>query len=206
MNKICKAQSVVVFNHPGGEQGEVCVGFVGQSVKDGVKGHPLKCWKSLRVGDNQTASEMYPAFAKKEEILDLGFDLITEPGNFIERSAKKIPDTSDKSEYPEIISDKDFEKRVVEFQGNAMVMFFATWCAPCRVMHAGIVSGKRYFDVQKLDVYRSNVDDYPGVCGKYGIRGIPTVVFFKDGQVVDQVVGAMPEAQLYNFVDKCLSE
>ena len=73
-----------------------------------------------------------------------------------------------------------------------MVDFWAEWCAPC-YMIAPLVEkmAKEYQD--KVKVGRLNVDKNPNIAAKYGIRGIPTLLFFKNGQVVDQVVGVTPE-------------
>ena len=95
------------------------------------------------------------------------------------------------------ITDANFDQLITE--GKPVVVdFWAEWCGPCRMI-APIVEeiSKEYAD--RAVVAKCDVDNSPGVAAKYGIRNIPTVLFFKDGKVADKQVGAVPKN---NFLTK----
>ena len=85
-----------------------------------------------------------------------------------------------------------------------LVNFWATWCAPCRAI-APIVEEMAETYSGKLKVAKMNVDDNPATPGRYGVRGIPTLILFKKGEVVDQVVGAVPKSQVQGLIAKVVS-
>lgn len=101
------------------------------------------------------------------------------------------------------LSDSNFEAEVLQAGTPVLVDFWATWCAPCKAIAPVIDAIADEYD-GKIKVGKVNVDDNPGTPGKYGVRGIPTVILFKDGKVVDQVVGAVPKTQLEALLKKAL--
>lgn len=107
------------------------------------------------------------------------------------------------SEKVHTFGDDNFEAEVLQAGVPVLVDFWATWCAPCKAIAPVIDGIAEEFD-GKVKVGKVNVDDNPGTPGKYGVRGIPTVILFKDGKVVDQVVGAVPKAQLEALIKKAL--
>ncbi len=97
-----------------------------------------------------------------------------------------------------------WDSEVLQSSGLVMVDFWAVWCGPCRMIAPTIEElAKEY--AGKIKVGKLNTDENPEVATKYKIMGIPTVMFFKDGQKVDQVVGAVPKPQLKAKIDSLLS-
>ena len=85
----------------------------------------------------------------------------------------------------------------------AFVDFWAPWCGPCRII-GPIVEELAPNYKEKAVIAKMNVDDNPEVAQKYGVTSIPTLMMFKDGKLVDRVVGAMPKNQLQSFIDRNL--
>ena len=84
-----------------------------------------------------------------------------------------------------------------------MVDFYADWCGPCKMM-APVVEKMAHTYDQKVKVCKLNVDDNPETGGKYGIQGIPTILFFRDGQLVDNHVGFLSEENMTRKIDSLL--
>jgi thioredoxin 1 len=98
------------------------------------------------------------------------------------------------------ICDEDFETEVLRSDLPVVVDFWATWCMPCQVM-SGLMSELAKEYAEKVNVFKMNVDQCRGTAGIFGIRSIPTVLFFKDGKPVDQVVGLLPKDELAKKFD-----
>ena len=101
------------------------------------------------------------------------------------------------------LSDDGFEKDVLQSDVPVLVDFWASWCAPCKAIAPVIDSLADQFD-GKVKIAKLNVDENPATPGQFGVRGIPTLILFKDGNVVDQVVGAVPKNQLEGLLNKVL--
>jgi len=101
------------------------------------------------------------------------------------------------------VTDSNFDNIVLSSDKPTLVDFWASWCAPCRAIAPVVEEIAGEYD-GKLIVAKMNVDENPATPGKYGVRGIPTLILFKDGKVVDQVVGAVPKKQITELVDKAV--
>jgi thioredoxin 1 len=96
---------------------------------------------------------------------------------------------------PKMVTDDDFASAVEQQQGLTVVDFWATWCGPCRMI-APILEQLANEYEGKLTVAKLDVDANPRSAARFGVRSIPTLLFFKDGKLVDQVIGAVPKAAL----------
>ncbi len=101
------------------------------------------------------------------------------------------------------ITDSNFDAEVLKSDKPVLVDFWAVWCAPCRAVAPVIDEIASDYD-GKIKVGKVNVDENQVVPGKYGIRGIPTVILFNKGQVADQIVGAAPKASFKQMIDKVI--
>ena len=104
---------------------------------------------------------------------------------------------------PVHISDDSFEEEVLKSDLPVIVDFWAEWCGPCKMI-APILEEVAAEHDGKIKVAKMDVDAHPRVASQYRIMSIPTLLFFKDGELVDQVIGAIPKAQLINYVSKLL--
>lgn len=96
---------------------------------------------------------------------------------------------------PKVVTDADFAAEVEQKQGLTVVDFWATWCGPCRMIAPVLEQLAEEYD-GKLTVAKIDVDANPRAPARFGVRSIPTLLFFKDGKLVDQVIGAVPKAHL----------
>ncbi|NPV54377.1 MAG: thioredoxin [Firmicutes bacterium] len=97
--------------------------------------------------------------------------------------------------HPIEVTDATFQSEIRAYKGVALVDFWAAWCGPCRMM-APIVSELAEDYQGKAKIAKLDVDENPETASRFGIMSIPTLLIFKDGQVVDQVIGVQPKEAL----------
>jgi thioredoxin 1 len=102
------------------------------------------------------------------------------------------------------VTDASFEAEVLKSSQPVLVDYWAEWCGPCRMI-APILDEAATTYAGKVQITKMNVDENREVPAKYGIRGIPTLMVFKDGQLAATKVGAMNKAQLTAFIDQQLA-
>jgi len=101
------------------------------------------------------------------------------------------------------ISDSEFDSKVLQGALPCLVDFWAPWCGPCKAIGPVIDELADEYD-GKVQIAKMNVDDNPATPGKYGIRAIPTLILFKNGEVVDQITGAVGKTQLSDLIGKAV--
>lgn len=100
-------------------------------------------------------------------------------------------------------TDANFDQEVIQSELPVLVDFWATWCAPCKAI-APLIDTVADEYSGKVKIGKVNVDENQATPGKFGVRGIPTLILFKGGVVVDQIVGAVPKSQLDALLAKAL--
>ena len=103
-----------------------------------------------------------------------------------------------------VFSDENFENEVLNSETPVLVDFWAPWCGPCRII-APVVEELSETYEGKLKVGKLNVDDNQKTSMKFGIRSIPTLLVFKDGEVAEQIIGAVPKTEIERVVIKVLA-
>ena len=98
------------------------------------------------------------------------------------------------------LTDDNFEEEVENSDQPVLVDFWAEWCGPCKMIGPVVEEIAKEYD-GKAKIGKVNVDENPNTSMKFGVRSIPTLLIFKDGEVADQVVGAVPKNQLTKKLD-----
>jgi thioredoxin 1 len=101
------------------------------------------------------------------------------------------------------VNDQNFEAEILQSDIPALIDFWAPWCGPCKMI-APLVEELAQQYAGKIKVAKLNVDVAPETATRYGVRGIPTVILFKDGQDKEKIVGAAPKARLEQMINKYL--
>ena len=104
---------------------------------------------------------------------------------------------------PKPVSDESFDSDVLSADGPVVVDFWAEWCGPCKMIAPAVHDMAVDYDGQ-LKVAKLDVDASPNTAMQYGIRSIPALLFFKGGQPVDQIIGAVPKGALKKKVDSVI--
>ncbi|MDJ0950784.1 MAG: thioredoxin TrxA [Alphaproteobacteria bacterium] len=103
------------------------------------------------------------------------------------------------------VSEDTFEDDVLKSSGPVLVDFWAEWCGPCKQIAPSLEDLAQEMG-EKITVAKLNIDENPTIPQKYGVRGIPTLILFKDGQPAATKVGALPKSKLYEWVESVLAE
>ncbi len=101
------------------------------------------------------------------------------------------------------VSDNSFDTDVLKAEGAILVDFWAEWCGPCKMISPALEEIAKEMD-GRVRIAKMNIDDNPMTPQKYGVRGIPTLMLFRDGQVAATKVGAMAKSQLQRWVESVL--
>ncbi len=101
------------------------------------------------------------------------------------------------------LSTDSFNQVVLQSSSLVMVDFWATWCGPCKIVAPVVEELAKEYE-GKMTFAKVNTDENSDLASRYNIRGIPTLMFFKEGKVMDQIVGAVPKARLKSKIDSLL--
>jgi thioredoxin 1 len=101
------------------------------------------------------------------------------------------------------VSDSDFDAQVLKSDKPVLVDFWAEWCGPCKMIGPSLEEISEELGDQ-VQIVKLNIDDHPDTPAKYGVRGIPTMILFKNGEIADTKVGAAPKAQLKSWLEAAL--
>lgn len=108
------------------------------------------------------------------------------------------------SNYTTAVTDSTFESEVLKANVPVIVDFWAEWCAPCRALSPTVDEVANEYQ-GKVKFVKINIDENPGVPSQFGVRSIPTLIVFKNGQQVDQSLGNVPKSQVVSLVKKVIT-
>lgn len=102
------------------------------------------------------------------------------------------------------VSDDSFESDVLKAEGPVLVDFWAEWCGPCKQIAPALdeIAGEKN---GQLTIAKVNIDENPMTPGKYGVRGIPTLMLFRDGELVSSKVGAMAKGKIEEWINESIA-
>ena len=101
------------------------------------------------------------------------------------------------------VGDSDFDTQVLNAGKPVLVDFWAEWCGPCKMIGPSLEEISEELGEQ-VEIVKLNIDDHPDTPAKYGVRGIPTMILFKDGEIADTKVGAAPKAAIKGWLESAL--
>jgi thioredoxin 1 len=101
------------------------------------------------------------------------------------------------------VTDNEFEQKVLKATGPVLVDFWAEWCGPCRQV-APVLDEIAKEKAGALTIAKVDIDKNPGTPQKYGVRGIPTLILFKNGQAVSTKVGSLPKSKLVEWINSAI--
>lgn len=102
------------------------------------------------------------------------------------------------------VTDQSFDQDVLQTKGVSLVDFWAPWCGPCRIIGPIVEELAETYD-GRANIVKLNVDENPQTAGRYGIQGIPTLLLFKDGELIDTLVGVQQRERLIQKIDSALN-
>ena len=102
------------------------------------------------------------------------------------------------------VSDNNFEAEVLKADGPVIVDFWAEWCGPCKALGPLVDELSKELEGKNVKIVKINIDESPNAPTKYGVRGIPTLMVFKNGQVTDTRVGGMSKSQLTEWANSVI--
>lgn len=101
------------------------------------------------------------------------------------------------------VTDQTFDEEIINAKGVSLVDFWAPWCGPCRILGPVVDELAKEYE-GRANIVKLNVDENPQTAGRFGIQGIPTLLLFKDGELIDTLVGVQPKETLVQKIDAAL--